>query len=107
MSENQKIEELFKQLVCEVLELRGLQSANATILHSLLSIVCENAPALIEPIKEKITDVADLQLKMNEVTSTISIAAFEKEIKRALVQFDLMKESSQYSYTFIDVKDKK
>jgi hypothetical protein len=74
-----------------------LQSAKATIIHSLLSIVCENAPALIEPIKEKITDVADLKLKMNEVTSNISITAFENEIKRSLLQFDLIKESSQYS----------
>jgi hypothetical protein len=107
MSENQNNDELIQQLVYGVLELQGLQSANATILHSLLSIVCENAPALIEPIKEKITDVADLKLKMNEVTSSISITAFENEIKRAILQFDLIKESSQYSYTFIDVKDKK
>jgi hypothetical protein len=100
-------EVLLQQLVHSVLELQGLLSANATILHSLLSIVCENAPALIEPIKEKITDVADLKLKMNEVTSNISVAAFESEIKRCLLQFDLIKESSQYSYTFIEVKDKK
>jgi hypothetical protein len=44
---------------------------------------------------------------MNEVTSNISITAFENEIKRAILQFDLIKESSQYSYTFIEVKDKK
>ena len=100
-------EVLLQQLVHSVLELQGLLSANATILHSLLSIVCENAPALIEPIKEKITDVADLKLKMNEVTSNISVTAFENEIKRCLLQFDLIKESSQYSYTLIEVKDKK
>lgn len=107
MSDNQNNEELIQQLVYGVLELQGLQSASSTILHSLLSIVCENAPALIEPIKEKITDIADLKLKMNEVTSNISITSFEKEIKRAILQFDLIKESAQYSYTFIDVKDKK
>ena len=107
MSENQNNDELIQKLVYGVLELQGLQSANATILHSWLSIVCENAPALIEPIKEKITDVADLKLKMNEFTSNISIAAFENEIKRVTLQFDLIKESSQYSYTFIDVKNKK
>ena len=105
VDENNEI--LLKQLVHSVLELQGLLDANATILHSFLSIVCENAPALIEPIKEKITDVADLKLKMNEVTSNISVTAFESEIKRSLLQFDLIKESSQYSYTFIEVKDKK
>ncbi len=107
MSEILKNEELIQQLVYGVLELQGLQSANETILHSLLSIVCENAPALIEPLKEKISDVSDLKLKMNEVTSNISITAFENEIKRTLHQFDLIKESSQYSHTFIEVKDKK
>jgi hypothetical protein len=107
MSDNQNNEELIQRLIYGVLELQGLQSANTTILRSLLGIVCENAPALIDPIKEQIKDVADLKLKMNEVTSDVAIAAFEREIKKAIHQFDLIRESSQYSYTFIEVKDKK
>jgi hypothetical protein len=76
MIDNQNNEELIQKFIYGVLELQGLQSANATILSSFLSIVCENAPALIDPIKEQITDVANLKLKMNEVTSDVSVSAF-------------------------------
>ena len=107
MTENQKNDELMQQLVYSVLELQGLLSANNTILHSLLSLVCENAPALIDPIKQKITDVSELKLSMNELTSEISKVAFENEIKRSIHQFDLISESAKYSYTFIEVKDRK
>lgn len=107
MSDNQRNEELIQQLVYSVLELQGLLSANNTILHSLLSIVCENAPALIDPISEKITDVSDLKIRMNEISSDISKNAFENEIRRSIQQFDLIRESAKYSYTFIEVAEKK
>jgi hypothetical protein len=106
MSDNQKNEELLQQLVYGVLELQGLLSANNTILHSLQSIICENAPELIGDIKQKILDVSELKLTMNELTSDISKSAFEREIKQSLLQFNLIEEASTYSHTFIEVKNK-
>ena len=107
MSNNQSNEEFIQKMSYSILELQGLLSANNVILHSLLSIVCENAPILIDSIKNKIEDVADLKLVMNELGSDISKNAFEREIKESLLQFDLIRESSKYSATFINVEDKK
>lgn len=106
MSSNHSNEEFIQKMSYSILELQGLLSANNVILHSLLSIVCENAPTLIDSIKNKIEDLADLKLVMNELGSDISKNAFEREIKESLLQFDLIKESSQYSSTFISVDDK-
>ncbi len=99
-------EEPLNKLVFSILELQGLQSANNTILHSMLSIFCENAPELMDSIKLKISDVAELKIAMNELSSEISKKAFEAEIKQALLMFNLIKESSTYSSTFIEVKNK-
>lgn len=107
MSSNQSNEEFIQKMSYSILELQGLLSANNVILHSLLSIVCENAPILIDSIKNKIEDVADLKLVMNELGSDISKNAFEREIKESLLQFDLIRESSKYSATFINIRDKK
>ena len=107
MSGNQSNEEFIQKMSYSILELQGLLSANNVILHSLLSIVCENAPILIDSIKNKIEDVADLKLVMNELGSDISKNAFEREIKESLLQFDLIRESSKYSATFINIRDKK
>lgn len=106
MSNSQSNDELMQQLVFSILEMQGLLSANNTILHSLLTIVCENAPELIESVKSKIDDVSELKLSMNEITSDIYKNSFEREIQQALLQFDLMKESSKYSHTFIAVNNK-
>ena len=107
MSNSQSNEEFLQKMSYSILELQGLLSANNTILHPLLSIVCENAPQLIDSIKNKIDDVADLKIAMNELTSSVSKNAFELEIKGSLQQFDLIRESSKYSTTFINISDKK
>lgn len=106
MSDSQQNEELLQQLVHSVLELQGLLSANNTILHSLLSIICENAPELIDDLKQKISDVCELKLSMQEITSDISKDAFEREIKQTLLQFNLIEEASTYNRTFIEIKNK-
>ena len=107
MSSNRSNEEFMQKMSYSILELQGLLSANNVILHSLLSIVCENAPILIDSIKNKIEDIADLKLVMNELGSDISKNAFEREIQESLLQFDLIRESSKYSATFINIGDKK
>ena len=106
MSDNQNNEVLTQQLVHSVLELQGLLSANNSILHSLLSIICEKSPELIDEIKLKITDVAELKVK-HELASNISITSFQNEVAQTLRYFDLYKQASTYSHTYIEVKDKK
>jgi hypothetical protein len=107
MTDQLQSDDLLNKLIFSILELQGIQNANNAILHSLLSVICENAPELIDAIKEKVADVADLKISMNELTSEISKSAFETEIKQALLQFNLIKDSSLYSPTFIEVKPKK
>ena len=97
---------LMRQLVHSVLELQGLSSAHNTILHSLLSIVCEKSPSLIDEIKDKIKDVADLKIQF-EIASDISKSSFKNEIDQCLKHFELIIQAASLSHTYIEVKDKK
>jgi hypothetical protein len=106
MSEVDGNEVLIRQLVHSVLELQGLSSAHNTILHSLMSIICEKAPTLIDEIKEKINDVADLKIQF-EIESSISKVSFQNEITQTLKHFELITQAASLSHTYIEVKDKK
>ncbi len=106
MADEKDNEVVLQQLVHSVLELQGLLSASNTILHSLVSIICAKAPELIDELKEKITDVAELKVKM-ELESNISITSFQNEVAQSLRYFDLYKQASTHSHTYIEVKDKK
>ena len=106
MTDEKDNEVVLQQLVHSVLELQGLSNVNNSILHSLLSIICEKSPELIDEIKLKITDVAELKVE-HELASNISITSFQNEVAQSLRYFDLYKQASTYSHTYIEVKDKK
>jgi len=106
MSEIDDNEVLIRQLVHSVLELQGLSSAHNTILNSLLSVVCEKAPTLIDEIKENIKNVAELKIRF-EISSGISTTSFQNEIDQTLKRFDLITQAATLSHTYIEVKDKK
>lgn len=75
-------------------------------MDSLLKVVCENSPELIEQIKEKITSTSELAISMKEVPAGVGVDAFKQEIEQTILRFSLIKESSNYSPTFIEVKSK-
>jgi hypothetical protein len=43
---------------------------------------------------------------MKEVPAGVGVEAFEQEIQQTILRFSLLKESSNYSPTFIEVKPK-
>lgn len=106
MNESTNEDSIVKQLLIAVLEMQGMLKANDVIQNSLLSVICQNSPKLIEQIKEKISSVSDLSLSLNESSSEIAATAFSNEIKQSLLRFSLIEEASNYSPTFIEVKDK-
>ena len=106
MNDSTNEDTLVKQIFFAVLELQGKLKANEVIQNSLLSIICQNSPRLIDQIKDKITDVSELSLSLNEFSSEISAAAFSDEIKQSILRFSLMVEASRYSSTIIEVKNR-
>ena len=97
---------LITQLFVAVMELQGMLKASNIVQHSLLSVVCENSPQLIEQIRQKITDVSELSLTLNEFSSEIASTAFSNEIHQSILRFSLIEDASTYSPTFIEVKEK-
>jgi hypothetical protein len=106
MNDSTNEDTLVKQIFFAVLELQGKLKANEVIQNSLLSIICQNSPRLIDQIKDKITDVSELSLSLNEFSSEISATAFSDEIKQSILRFSLMVEASKYSPTIIEVKNR-
>ena len=106
MSDSNQNDELVTYLCTHAFQTEALLKAQSVILNSLLKVVCENSPELIEQIKEKISDTSELAITLNEVPAGVGVAAFEHEIKQTLLRFSLIEESSKYSPTFIEVKPK-
>ena len=97
---------LIEYLCGSLFNIQGRLRANEIALGSLLSVVCENAPELIEQIKSKITDIAELSIKMGELSTNPEIDAFNSAIKQSLQQFALIEEASKYCASRIEVKHK-
>ena len=55
---------------------------------------------------QKIIDVSELALNLNDFSSEISSTAFSNEIQQSVLRFSLIEDASKYSATFIEVKDK-
>ena len=106
MSETNKNEEIITFLCTHAFQMEGLLKAQSVVLNSLIAIVCENSPDLIEQIKDKIISISDLAITMKEVPHGVGVEAFEQEIKQTILRFNLIKESSNYSSTFIQVQPK-
>lgn len=106
MNDTDQNNELIEYFCRSLFNVQGRLRANEITLNSLMSVVCENAPELIEQIKFKINDVADLSLKMGELSTDFSIDDFNKEIDRSIRQFSLIEESAKYCPTQLEVKKK-
>jgi hypothetical protein len=106
MSDANQNNELVTYLCTHAFQTEALLKAQGVILNSLIKVVCENSPELIEQIKEAITSTAELTLSMNEVPAGVGVSAFEHEINQTMLRFSLIKDSSKYASTFIEVKPK-
>jgi hypothetical protein len=106
MSNTNQNDDIIEFLCGSVFDLQGHLKANSILLNSLMSIVCENAPELIQKIIEKTNDVAELSVKMGELRTDFAVEAFKKEINQSIKLFALMEESSKYSDTYIEIKKK-
>ena len=106
MSDANKNDEIITYLCTHAFETEARLKAQSIVLNSLLTVVCENSPELIEQIKEKITSTSELAISMKEVPVGVGVDAFEQEIEQTILRFSLIKESSNYSPTFIEVKSK-
>jgi hypothetical protein len=106
MSDSSNNDEIITFLCTQAFQTESILKAQSVILNSLMKVVCENSPELIEQIKEKITSTAELTLSLKEVASGVGVEAFEQEIQQTLLRFSLIEESAIYSPTFIEVKSK-
>lgn len=106
MSNENKNDELITFLCTQAFQTEGLLKAQGVVLYSLMKVICENSPELIEQIKETITSTSELAISMNEVPAGVGVDAFEQEIQQTILRFSLIKESSNYSSTFIKVQPK-
>jgi hypothetical protein len=106
MSDSNKNEELITFLCTQAFQNEGLLKAQSIVLNSLLKVVCENSPELIDQIKESIISTSELEMRMSERTSGVEVEAFEQEIQQTILRFSLIRDSSNYSPTFIEVKSK-
>jgi hypothetical protein len=106
MSDSNKNEEIITFLCTQAFQTEALLKAQSVVLNALLKVICENSPELIEQIKETIASTSELALSMKEVAAGVGVEAFEQEIQQTILRFSLIKESSNYSPTFIEVKPK-
>lgn len=99
MSDNNS--DLIEYLCGNMFDIQGRLRANEIILNSLMSVICENAPELIEKLKEKINDTSQLSVQMKELSTDFAADAFQREIHQAILKFSLIEEASKYSPTRI------
>lgn len=92
--------------ICEhIFDIQGRLHANEVVLHSLVSVICENAPELIGQLKSKISDVTELKTTMQEVPEGPIAEKFKKEIEQNIRLFSLIETASKYSPTRIKIKN--
>ena len=106
MNNSNQNDDLVNYLCASIFEMQGRLKANEVISNSLLKVVCENAPQLIEQIKETITGLSELSLTMNELSEGIASNTFQNEIQQSILRFSLIRESANYSPTHLEVKVK-
>ena len=106
MSDANQNNEIVTYLCTHAFQTEALLKAQSVILNSLMKVICENSPELIEQIKETITSTSELALSMNEVPAGVGVTAFEHDINQTMLRFSLIADSAYYSPTFIEVKPK-
>lgn len=94
-------EKLLEYTFLSFLNLRARFEANEVIMNALLHTVVEHAPELIEPLKERISNIAELKdLQIRNSFTSGEPEIFNASIKQSLLMFQLIEEGSQ----FIDKK---
>ena len=100
-------EKLLEYTFLSFLNLRARFEANEVIMNALLHTIVEHAPELIEPLKQRINDVAemkDIQIK-NSYTSGES-EIFNSHLKQCLNMFSLIEEGSKFNPIKIKFEEK-
>ena len=67
----------------------GQQQACEHLLNAVITVVVENDPSLLAPIKEQFNDVADLHRRMIE--SEILLGSYNEHVDKLTKHFTLMK----------------
>ena len=107
MLDSNKSDEIITFLCTHAFQTEALLKAQGIVLNSLMKVICENSPELIEQITGTIASTSELAISLNEIPAGVGVEAFEKEINQTILRFSLIKESSNYASTFIEVKPKK
>lgn len=84
---------LIDYLCGSLMDVRARLKVNEIVTSSLLNAVCEHSPQLIECIKQKISDVAELAVSMGELDTEHEAKIFQKEIQQCILRFSLIEES--------------
>ena len=106
MTEKNQNDELIEYLCGSLFNLQGRLRANEIVLNSLMSIILENTPQLIDKVKIKIQDVAELSNTMGELSTDFATEAFNNEITQSIKKLDLIEDATKFSDTYIEVKVK-
>jgi hypothetical protein len=97
---------IVKELCIYAVEMQGHMKANSIVLNSLVRTVFENAPELIEQIKEKIIGTTELSVSLRELSSSVAIETLQKEIDQYILRFSLITDAAKHLETYIEVKSK-
>ena len=90
-------EKLLEYTFLSFLNLRARFEANEVIMNALLHTVVEHAPELIEPLKERISGIAELKnLQIRNSFTSGEPEIFDAHIKQSLLMFQLIEEGSQF-----------
>ncbi len=106
MNHTDQTDNLLNYLCASLFDLQGRLRASEVVLSSMVSVVCENAPELIDQLKLKISDTADLSTSMGELSTEPALEAFKREIRQSMAHFSLFEEASKHCSTTLGVKSK-
>lgn len=92
----------------ELMKLKCKLEANETLLWSLHKTILENAPDLIDQVKTTLVDVSETNLRFLKIQDwrDENIENYNNEIKQHILKLELIRESSKYTNTFIDIESK-
>jgi hypothetical protein len=94
---------IYSQLITLKMKVEAL----GVLTSASLSVIFEQSPALINKVRQSITDISDLTETMHQNEwDPGELGLFRDEIKKALGHLELVEKGAIYSDTFIEVKQK-
>jgi len=99
--------ELFDYICVSFLNLRARFEANEVILNALLETIIGHAPELIEPLKERMLGVSEIQeILIKQSYTSGESAIFNEHLKQCMNRFQLIQEGSKFISKKISVVGK-